>query len=203
MNPKSLVDYNHSADPSQLNMDTGRLEKVREIFYDQIDHQALHSAAQLVVLRHGQVALDLAHGKSRFNREVTPDTPFFTFSVTKAFTGVCVHQLIEQGKIEMDAPIAEYWPEFGQKEKKRPQFDMRFSIKRAFPLPTSTGKSCAGRFGTGSPGSWPRHLPSIPLAKRLPITWSTTVSSWARSSAGSPGCPLIATWMSISFSRWG
>ncbi len=135
MNPKSLVDYNHPADPSQLDMDTGRLEKVREIFYDQIDHQALHSAAQLVVLRHGQVALDLAHGKSRLNHEVTPDTPFFTFSVTKAFTGVCVHQLIEQGKIEMDAPIAEYWPEFGQKGKETATIRHAFLHQAGIPAP--------------------------------------------------------------------
>ncbi|MBG0787529.1 MAG: beta-lactamase family protein [Anaerolineaceae bacterium] len=135
MLPKSPTDYSKPTDPSQLDIDADRLEKVREIFYDQIDRQALHSAAQLVVLRHGQVVLDLAHGKSRFNREVTAQTPFFTFSVTKAFTGVCVHQLIEQGKIEMDAPITEYWPEFGQKGKEAATIRHAFLHQAGIPAP--------------------------------------------------------------------
>jgi CubicO group peptidase (beta-lactamase class C family) len=44
---------------------------------------------------------------------VTSETPFLTWSCTKAFTGMCIHKLIEEGKVEWDAPVATYWPEFG------------------------------------------------------------------------------------------
>jgi CubicO group peptidase (beta-lactamase class C family) len=48
---------------------------------------------------------------------VTPNTPFMSYSCTKAFTGACVHRLIEEGKVNLDARIADYWPEFGCKGK--------------------------------------------------------------------------------------
>lgn len=135
MNPDIALNFNTPTPPSQVGMAADCLEKVREVFMDQIDRQALHPAAQLVVVRHGQVVLDLAHGVGRTGRPVTPETPFFAFSVTKAFTGICVHQLIEQGKIEMDAPIAEYWPEFGQKGKETATIRQAFLHQAGVPAP--------------------------------------------------------------------
>ena len=135
MNPERTLEFDSPAEPNQIGLDADRLEKVREVFIDQIDRQELHPAAQLVVARQGQVVLDLAHGKGRFGRPITPETPFFTFSVTKAFTGVCVHQLIEQGKLEMDAPIAEYWPEFGQKGKQTATIRHAFLHQVGVPAP--------------------------------------------------------------------
>lgn len=60
-----------------------------------------HPGAQLVVLRHGRAVLDRATGLAdvRSRHAVTPQTPFLTCSVTKAFTGMCVHGLIGQGDI--------------------------------------------------------------------------------------------------------
>ena len=135
MEQNTALNFETPVDPDQIGMEAGGLEKLRTVFYDQIDRQALHPAAQLVVLRHGQVVLDLAHGQGRFGHPVTPQTPFFTFSVTKAFTGVCIHKLIEQGKIEMDAPIAEYWPEFGQKGKQAATIRHAFLHQAGIPAP--------------------------------------------------------------------
>src|SRR5690606_26128110 len=38
-------------------------------------------------------------------------------SVTKAFTEACVHIQAERGHVSYDAPIAQYWPAFGQQGK--------------------------------------------------------------------------------------
>jgi CubicO group peptidase (beta-lactamase class C family) len=94
------------------------VQGVKKIFLRQI-REGLHPGAQLVVLRSGKVVLDLAEGIANLGsrRRVTPDTPFLTFSVSKAFTGLCVHRLIEEGRIDLDAPVAEYWPEFGSRGK--------------------------------------------------------------------------------------
>ena len=116
-------------------MDPDKLDDLRKVFYDQIDRQRLHPAAQLVVLRHGRVVLDLAHGIGRSGQLITPETPFYTFSVSKAFTGICVHQLIEQGKLEMDAPVTEYWPEFGQKGKETATIRHVFLHQAGIPAP--------------------------------------------------------------------
>jgi CubicO group peptidase (beta-lactamase class C family) len=41
-------------------------------------------------------------------RAVTPQTPFFIGSITKSFTALAVMQLVEAGKVQLDAPIQQY-----------------------------------------------------------------------------------------------
>jgi CubicO group peptidase (beta-lactamase class C family) len=45
-------------------------------------------------------------------RPVTPQTPFVIGSITKSFTALAVMQLVEQGKVELDAPVQRYIPWF-------------------------------------------------------------------------------------------
>jgi len=45
-------------------------------------------------------------------RAVTPQTPFYIGSVTKSFTALAVMQLVEAGKIDLDAPVQTYLPWF-------------------------------------------------------------------------------------------
>jgi CubicO group peptidase (beta-lactamase class C family) len=49
------------------------------------------------------------------NTHVTPLTLFGIGSVTKVFTGIAIMQLVEQGKIDLDAPLENYIPGFGFK----------------------------------------------------------------------------------------
>ena len=41
------------------------------------------------------------------------DTLSTVLSGTKGLTSTCVHQLVERGEIDLNAPVARYWPEFG------------------------------------------------------------------------------------------
>jgi CubicO group peptidase (beta-lactamase class C family) len=41
------------------------------------------------------------------------DTLQLVFSAAKGFTSTCVHILAQQGLLDLDAPVADYWPEFG------------------------------------------------------------------------------------------
>ena len=45
-------------------------------------------------------------------RPVSPQTPFMIGSITKPFTALAVMQLVEAGKIELDAPVQRYIPWF-------------------------------------------------------------------------------------------
>jgi len=45
-------------------------------------------------------------------RSVTPQTPFYIGSVTKSFTALAAMQLVEEGKIDLDAPVQKYLPWF-------------------------------------------------------------------------------------------
>ena len=38
-------------------------------------------------------------------------------SGTKALTSTCIHQLADRGELDLHAPVAQYWPEFGQAGK--------------------------------------------------------------------------------------
>jgi CubicO group peptidase (beta-lactamase class C family) len=45
------------------------------------------------------------------------DTLAPVYSGTKGLTSTCVHLLADRGEIDLDAPVATYWPEFGQAGK--------------------------------------------------------------------------------------
>ena len=53
-------------------------------------------------------------GTSRLGEDtaVTVETLFPIASATKSFTAMCLALLVEDGKLEWDTPICEYWPEF-------------------------------------------------------------------------------------------
>jgi CubicO group peptidase (beta-lactamase class C family) len=45
------------------------------------------------------------------------DTLTTVLSGTKGLTSTCVHRLAEHGELDLNAPVAHYWPEFGQAGK--------------------------------------------------------------------------------------
>ncbi len=45
------------------------------------------------------------------------DTLQSVFSTTKGATAICANRLAEAGRLDVDAPVVEYWPEFGQAGK--------------------------------------------------------------------------------------
>ncbi len=57
-----------------------------------------------------------AAGKRRLDRDadMTTDTVFAIFSTTKAITGTAALQLVEEGKLDLDAPAKTYVPEIGE-----------------------------------------------------------------------------------------
>jgi methyl acetate hydrolase len=55
-------------------------------------------------------------GKRRLGRDadMTTDTVFAIFSTTKAITGTAALQLVEEGKLDLDAPAKNYAPDIGK-----------------------------------------------------------------------------------------
>ena len=94
----------------------------------------------MVVVRGGKVVMDRVIGTSR-GKPVTPHTPYLTFSVSKALTGACVHQLIEQGRIALDARVAGYWPEFGCKGKEAATIRQVLLHQAGIPSPHLVGQT--------------------------------------------------------------
>ena len=47
-----------------------------------------------------------------------PDTIVIMNSLAKSMCALSLHILIDRGKVDFDAPVADYWPEFAQAGKK-------------------------------------------------------------------------------------
>lgn len=69
--------------------------------------------AALVIVQGNQIVHLKAFGVADADgRPVTPQTPFFTGSTGKSFTALAIMQLVEAGKIKLDAPVQTYLPWF-------------------------------------------------------------------------------------------
>jgi CubicO group peptidase (beta-lactamase class C family) len=71
--------------------------------------------AQLCVYRHGEPVVDLWAGRDKINeRPYGEETITVIMSCTKGATAAVVLRLAERGLIDVEAPVANYWPEFAQ-----------------------------------------------------------------------------------------
>jgi CubicO group peptidase (beta-lactamase class C family) len=69
----------------------------------------------------GQVVVDLWAGFAdrRTGRPFEHDSATVIFSCTKGIMAVCAYLLVQDGRLDLDLPIAHYWPEFAQGGKER------------------------------------------------------------------------------------
>ncbi|MGQ0824267.1 MAG: serine hydrolase domain-containing protein [Actinomycetota bacterium] len=67
----------------------------------------------------GQKVVDLWGGvaEPKTGRPWEEDTIVLVFSTTKGVTAACANRLAQQGALDVDAPVARYWPEFAAEGK--------------------------------------------------------------------------------------
>jgi len=77
--------------------------------------------AAVAVTFDGVAVVDLWAGYADQARQLPwrCDTIANIYSCTKAMTALCAHQLVDRGLLDLDAPVATYWPEFAQADKRR------------------------------------------------------------------------------------
>lgn len=74
-------------------------------------------------------------------RAVTPQTPFILGSTSKSFTALAVMQLVEAGKIDLDAPVIRYLPWFRTSDAAASdQITVRNLLNQNSGLPTYAGR---------------------------------------------------------------
>ena len=76
------------------------------------EHGDLGAAFSLY--HHGKKVVDLWGGvtDSESGKPWAEDNIVMVFSSTKGSTAICAHLLAERGELDLDAPVANYWPEF-------------------------------------------------------------------------------------------
>ena len=69
----------------------------------------------------GRVVADLWAGVAdrRTGRPFEHDSATVIFSCTKGVMAVCAYLLVQDGRLDLDLPVARYWPEFAQAGKER------------------------------------------------------------------------------------
>jgi CubicO group peptidase (beta-lactamase class C family) len=77
--------------------------------------------ASLCATLEGRTVIDLWGGSADPARNVPweRDTVSIVFSCTKGAVAICAHVLASRGLLDLEAPVAEYWPEFAREGKER------------------------------------------------------------------------------------
>lgn len=122
----ALTTVSEEAAPESAGLTERKVEKIvadLEGFY----RSGAHPGLTFCLRKGGKVVLNRALGHARGNAPqdarnvdkslITPDTPVCLFSASKAVTAILAHKLAEEGGINLDAPVAHYWPAFGQQGK--------------------------------------------------------------------------------------
>ncbi|MBS0472924.1 MAG: beta-lactamase family protein [Proteobacteria bacterium] len=91
-------------------------EKVRDAFAEA--QKKDRGGAQLCIYRHGRKVVDIWAGADpAANRPYTDKTLTILMSASKGITATLAHILVQRGALDLDAPVARYWPEFAQNGK--------------------------------------------------------------------------------------
>ncbi len=100
-------------DPASVGLDAGRLDRITALLKDDVDHHVLPGAV-LMVLRHGKVAFETTVGdRDPQTKAPAAETDIYRiYSMSKPITVVAALMLMEQGRINLDDPVAKYLPQF-------------------------------------------------------------------------------------------
>lgn len=80
----------------------------------------------LVITQNGEVVYLKAFGSDGRGAYLTPQTPMLLGSLSKSFTALAVMQLVEDGKVDLDAPISNYIPGFSNAD---PQQSAQITVR--------------------------------------------------------------------------
>ena len=95
----------------------------------------------LAVVRGADIAYLKGYGMAGPDgRPVTPETPFILGSTSKSFTALAVMQLVEAGKLQLDAPVTRYLPWFRTEDATASaRISVRHLLHHTSGLPTPGG----------------------------------------------------------------
>lgn len=95
-----------------------KFQQVRQEFERNFRERDEVGASVCVTVR-GETVVDLWGGIARPETQTpwTAETISIVFSSTKGATALCAHILASRGQLDLDAPVAKYWPEFAQAGK--------------------------------------------------------------------------------------
>jgi len=111
-----------------------KFNSVKEAFAENFEKRHEVGAAAALMLD-GKSVVDIwaGYADQAKTRPWTRDTLVNVYSTTKGVTAICAHRLADKGLLDIDAPVAKYWPEFAQAGKDK--LPVRFLLSHRAGLP--------------------------------------------------------------------
>jgi len=93
---------------------------VKEAFRKNFEDD-LEVGASFAATIDGKFVVDIwgGYADEAMTRPWEKDTIVNVYSTTKVMTAICAHMLVDRGQLDVDAPVARYWPEFAQAGKEK------------------------------------------------------------------------------------
>jgi CubicO group peptidase (beta-lactamase class C family) len=116
----------------------------------------------LVVVKDGEVRISRGYGFANLEQQtaMTDRTRIAIGSTTKGMTALAVMQLVEQGKLKLDAPVMTYLPWFKVDDSSSKTITLRHVLAHTSGLPTSTNFD-----GNRDPNALEQHVRSLASIK--------------------------------------
>ena len=119
-------------DPAQVGMSRSALAAAMRLA------SSRPGSGRLTVAKDGATVLDFRWGPSRGDLH-------WVFSAAKPVVAVLVHQLVDDGALTLDDPVATHWPEFGARGKDA--VTVRHVLTHRMAMPTARSVFRGGAFG--------------------------------------------------------
>jgi CubicO group peptidase (beta-lactamase class C family) len=116
----------------------------------------------LAVVEDGQVTLTRGYGLAdrEQQRPMTAQTPVAVGSATKPLTATAILQLVEEGRIELDAPVTRYLPWFNLDDPRAAEITVRQLLSHTSGIPAS-----ASLTGSQEPDALDRRVRALEWEK--------------------------------------
>ena len=121
---------------AQNTLDPALVAEIEAYVTQELDARMVPGAA-IGIVKDGELVYAKGFGVKELGGvdPVTPDTNFLVSSVTKTLTAVAVMQLVEQGLIDLDAPVTAYLPYFTLAEPESQQMTIRQLLSHTAGMP--------------------------------------------------------------------
>jgi CubicO group peptidase (beta-lactamase class C family) len=142
-----LTPGNAEAAPPQAST---KFDAIDDYVRDRLDDLRMPGAA-LGIVKDGEIVHLQTFGDADDDgNAVTTNTPFKIGSMSKSFTALAVMQLAEARKIQLDAPVQQYLPEFGVADPEASKrITVRHLLNQVSGIPTSAGMNYMWRTDRG------------------------------------------------------
>jgi CubicO group peptidase (beta-lactamase class C family) len=122
--------------------------KVADAFRANFEGKPGEVGAACCVYVGGRPVVDLWGGLAdrEANRPWDKDTIAAVASTTKGATAICAHLLVQRDELDLDAPVVQYWPEFGAAGKEKIPVRWLLSHQAGLPIvdgPLTFEEACA------------------------------------------------------------